>query len=276
MKKYIIPAILVCLACISFLMPNKIPVIDNKTQQFLNTSLKQTLISYASVRAINAAVSIIKHSSLNAEPAGIGITIGAGEILDPLDDLTERVSDTLFIALVSMGVMNVIYQISLPVFNILMGIILILFAISFFIKKELLFKTLKILILIASIRFIFPIAAFVGYYVNNYFTIEINNVSNNLKIITFHNNNVFNVPQQKGFFSTIKAGASIVKTKMTEIKDNFLIISKNVDEIINNLIKLAYLYIGLFLINIIIIPLFLFWLFKKIILGTDYGFRKIK
>ncbi len=275
MKKYIIPAVLICLACISFFMP-KISIMNNKTQQFLNNSLKQTFVSYATVRTINAAVSIIKHSSLDADPAGIGITIGAGEILDPLNDLAERVSDVLFISSISMGVMNVIYQISLPVFNILIGIILILFALSFFLKKEFLFKTIQILMLIASIRLIFPIASFGGDYVNNYFTKEINNVLNNLKTITFHNNNVFNIPQQEGFFGRIEAGISLVKTKINEVKDDFSRIQKNHENIINDLIKLAYLYIGLFLINIIIIPLFLFWLFKKIILGIEYRSKKIK
>ena len=259
---FLILAILIAFA------PKKIPVIDNKTEQFLNNTIKTTLISYASIRGINAVVSIIKHSSLDIQPGGMGITIGAGEILDPVDDLTERVSDVLFLALVSMGAMEVLYNISLPVFNILMAFVFIFLAASFMFEKykKILFNIAKILLIVASIRVVFPIIAYSGNYLNGYFQTQINEVRQNLNILSVKNKNLFELPSSNGFFDAIKTNVEFVKMKVTEIKENFLKIYQNLNKIITSLVKLAYLYVSMFLINIVLIPL-IFYLFLKKLLG---------
>jgi len=266
-KKEILSIVLLFFAVAMFFVPKKIPIIDNNTEKFLNSTLEKTLISYASVRGLNAVVSIIKHSSLDAEPAGVGFSIGVGEITDPLDDLTERVSDMFFLAFVFLGFVKVLYHLSMPVFNVLISFIFVLlvFYINFDKYKKFLVSIIKILIIIAGIRLLFPLIAFGGNYMNSYFQKEINKTTSQLNVCSFKVSNIFETPQHQSFFDSLRGHINTFKEKTTEIKSCFIKLWNNKEEIINNLITLAYLYFSLFVINIILIPFLFYWILKRIL-----------
>lgn len=101
-------AIVVAAALLLFLLPD--PFVGGEGGYFRKIFVK-TGASYAAVRGINAVVSVFKESEINVEPAGIGVTIAAGEILDPLDDLTERISTLLVYSMLALGVQEVLLQV---------------------------------------------------------------------------------------------------------------------------------------------------------------------
>jgi len=68
-------------------------------------------VSFASARALNAAISVAQGTEAAIEPAGVGFTFTPGEILDPATDLVEQFSDLMLVASVSFGVQKMLISI---------------------------------------------------------------------------------------------------------------------------------------------------------------------
>lgn len=70
-------------------------------------------VAYGVCRVVNASVSAIKESQIQIEPAGLGVSLAVGQVLDSLDDMTERASDILVTAIVSLGIQKIVYELCL-------------------------------------------------------------------------------------------------------------------------------------------------------------------
>lgn len=78
--------------------------LDGLARDHLEASLKTALVSFAIARTLNGVISVAQDTELAFEPAGVGVVIGAGQILDPLNDLVERFSGLVLIAAASLGI----------------------------------------------------------------------------------------------------------------------------------------------------------------------------
>lgn len=94
-----------------FLSGIKLPVLDTNADGYFEESIKGATLAYASVRGVNAVVSVLKESEIEVSPAGVGVNIAAGQILDPIDDMTERLSDVMVASIVSLGIQKIGYEI---------------------------------------------------------------------------------------------------------------------------------------------------------------------
>lgn len=77
--------------------------IDRLAGEHASESLERSLISYALARTLNGVISVAQGTELAFQPAGVGVVLTAGEILDPLNDLVERFSWLVLMAAVSLG-----------------------------------------------------------------------------------------------------------------------------------------------------------------------------
>jgi len=210
----------------------KIPFLDSKTDSYFNEAITKAGLAYATTRAINASVSIIKESTLQLEPAGLGVSLAVGQALDPIDDMTERLSDVIVLAITS----------------------------------------LLLLLLVA--RFTLPLSSLANSYIyQNYFDIQITQAKENLTNNSSNLNKLqeFTLPQKDGFWNQVKDGSEIVAQKVSELKNTFLSLLARMENFINNLLKLTFLYVGLFIIQVLILPILSFWLLKKL---SDSLFQK--
>ena len=110
-----------------------LPLYDKIAKTYVNESLKNSAISYAIARAINAGVSVIQESSVTV---GVGLegNIALGQALDPINDATERFSDLLTLSLWATGAEKAVYEISkLPLFT---ALILFLAMLNLIIKSD--------------------------------------------------------------------------------------------------------------------------------------------
>jgi hypothetical protein len=71
-------------AALFFSSVTKIPVLDTKTDTYFNDAITKAGLAYATCRAINASVSVVKGSTLQLEPAGVGVSLAVGQVLDPI------------------------------------------------------------------------------------------------------------------------------------------------------------------------------------------------
>lgn len=105
-KRNIISLIIGLLVLVSSLR-----VIDDFSYNYTTDAITSAAISYATARGINALVSMMQTTTLEA---GIGVSgsIAVGELLDPLNDLIERFSSIMTIVLASLAGQKVILLIS--------------------------------------------------------------------------------------------------------------------------------------------------------------------
>ena len=86
--------------------------LDRSARGFYGESIKQVLIAFGLARTVNAVISVAQDTDVDVHPVGIGMTIGVGEILDPVNDMVERFSWVMVLSATSLGVQRVLLEVS--------------------------------------------------------------------------------------------------------------------------------------------------------------------
>ena len=73
-------------------------------------SFNRALATYAIARSLNGVISVAQGTEIAIQPVGVGLTITAGQILDPLNDLVERFSWLVLAATTSLGTQMLIIE----------------------------------------------------------------------------------------------------------------------------------------------------------------------
>lgn len=250
----------------------KLPVLDTTTDAYFSEAITKAGLAYTTCRVINASVSIVKDSRLQLEPAGVGISLAVGQALDPIDDMTERLSDVLVTAITSLGVQKLAYEIGVSLALPMLSIFLIVLIVLAWFENERLKSFQKIIIrfalLIVIARFFLPISSMANKFVNkHYFDDHISDASKNLAVGSAELEKLkdFSLPEIDGILGTIENSASFIKRKTAEFKDSLVVTVSHMGDIIESLLKLTFLYVGFFLIQVVILPLLSFWFLVKII-----------
>jgi hypothetical protein len=255
----------------------RFPVIDSKTDQYFYNSIKKAGLAYVTCRGVNSVVSVLKGSDLQIGPGGVGVSISVGEVLDPIDDMTERLSDVLVTAITSLGVQKLIYEISisiaLPVLSIILLIITLMLLFDDEKYKKIQNNLVKISLLVIIFRFFLPVSSMANDFLyNNFFSDQINSANKDLEssIGKVDGLDDFSLPDTEGIIGTIKNNAYFLAHKTGQFKDAFVTTVSNAHRIIENLLELTFLYVGVFVIQVILLPLLSFWLITKL---TNFFFN---
>lgn len=78
--------------------------LDERGRTYYTESLKRSAYTYAVARGINGVISVLQGTDVAVSPAGIGVTLAVGEILDPVNDLVERFSWVMLVSAASLGI----------------------------------------------------------------------------------------------------------------------------------------------------------------------------
>lgn len=244
----------------------RLPLLDTKTASYFKEAITRAGVAYATCRAINASVSIIKDSELQLEPAGVGVSLAVGQVLDPIDDMTERLSTVLVTAITSLGVQKLSYEISVSLApRYLAGLLFILSILVWFDNDRLLVLqniTVRLLMLLAVLRLCLPLSSIVNQSLYaGYFAEEISRASQQLDLRSDASNTFGDIaaPDSQGFWATIGNSSMVIKKISVDLKKSLETFVTNATEIIENLLKLTFLYVGIFLIQVIILPVSIFW-----------------
>ncbi len=255
------------IALLLLLLPAaRIPLLDAHADSYFKEAITRAGVAYATCRAINASVSIIKDSELQLEPAGVGVSLAVGQVLDPIDDMTERLSTVLVTAITSLGVQKLSYEISVSLVPRFLAGLLFIFSILVWFDNDRLSAlqniTVRLLMLLAVLRLCLPLSSIVNQSLYaGYFAEEISRASQQLDLRSDASNTFGDIaaPDSHGFWATIGNSTMVIKKISVDLKKSLETFVTNATEIIENLLKLTFLYVGIFLIQVIILPVSIFW-----------------
>ena len=84
--------------------------VDDYAETDLDSLFQRALITFALARTLNGVISAVQGTEVALQPAGVGITLTPGEILDPVNDLVERFSWIMLGATISLGIQQVLLE----------------------------------------------------------------------------------------------------------------------------------------------------------------------
>ena len=249
----------------------EVPVLDNETDNYFKTAITEAGLAYATCRVINASVSVIAHSDLELGPMGIGLSLAVGQVLDPIDDMTERLSDVLVTAITSLGVQKLAYEISVSLAPpLLAAFLLVISFLAWFENRRLAAlqrAAVLFALLIAAGRFCLPLASLANALIHQqFFSPQIAASKAELAIgsAELEKLQAWTLPEFDGVMGTIKNNAAFLEQKSVEMKEALGVIVSNMGTIIENLLTLTFLYVGVFIIQVLVLPLLAFWLLVKL------------
>ncbi|MDJ0783704.1 MAG: hypothetical protein QNJ22_17140 [Desulfosarcinaceae bacterium] len=248
----------------------RMPVLDAEADAYFGRAITATGLAYTTVRLVNASISVIQESYLQLEPAGVGISLAVGQSLDPIDDMTERLSDVLVTAITSLGVQKLVHSMGVSLAPGILAGLLILFTATLWGDRPRIASLrrllLRLLLLITIARFCLPIAALVnGHLDNRFFSEQIEAARGALAIGSAELEKLSEVdlPEVDGVRGTLKNSAAFLQERASSFRDALAYTISNVGTLVDNLLKLTFLYVGLFLIQVLLLPLSVFWLFFR-------------
>jgi hypothetical protein len=106
-KQWLFSLVLLLVAALSVT-----PFIDQRAAADYEQLFQRAFVTFALARTINGVISVVQGTEIALQPAGVGVTLTPGEILDPVNDLVERFSWIMMGATISLGVQNVLLDVS--------------------------------------------------------------------------------------------------------------------------------------------------------------------
>lgn len=256
----------------------QIPVLDATADTYFKDSITKAGVSYGICRVINATVSVIQESSVQLEPAGIGLSLAVGQIADPINDMVERLSNVLVMSIASLGVQELAYEISITIVPQTLAAFLLTLSVLVWFKNTRVLKLQRILMsvmVIASIaRFCLPVSAVANEFLQEtFFEDKIIEANQKLTASTADIDKLedISVPKLDGFIGTIGNSASYIKEKSVDFKNTIQAIMENKGVIVENMLRLTFLYLGIFVIQVLVLPLLIFWFLMRIVNSLFLG-----
>lgn len=90
---------------------SSITSVDRFAEREYEALFQRAFITFALARTLNGLISAVQGTELALQPAGVGVTLTPGEVLDPVNDLVERFSWIMLGATISLGVQQVLLDV---------------------------------------------------------------------------------------------------------------------------------------------------------------------
>jgi len=90
---------------------SSLTTVDRFAEQKYEALFQRAFVTFALARTLNGLISAVQGTELALQPAGVGVTLTPGEILDPVNDLVERFSWIMLGATISLGIQQVLLDV---------------------------------------------------------------------------------------------------------------------------------------------------------------------
>jgi len=245
---------------------------DKKAREYFNEALKRAAFTYAITRGINGVVSVIQDTEIAFSPAGVGVTLAVGEILDPINDLIERFSLVMLISTVSLGIQKILLEM-----GIWFGFRLLLTFSMFILLTGIWFRNLprvdlialgyRLILVALVIRFCIPAVAVASSMIYDTFlkekyvesTKSLEDIKAEIKDPNLLDAKSETEENDLGFWSNLKKIYKNTKESM-DIRQKLNLLKDKVANSVKHIINL----IVVFLLQTVIVPLFVLWVLIKL------------
>lgn len=95
-------------ALVAILLATWVLRLDQAALAQVDAGWKRALATFAAARALNAVISVAQGTELAVQPAGVGVTLTPGQVLDPVNDLIEQFSTLMLMASAAFGAQRVL------------------------------------------------------------------------------------------------------------------------------------------------------------------------
>jgi len=250
--------------------------LDNKGQDYFNSTLKRAIYTFAIARGINGVISVIQGTELSGAPGGVGVKFAVGEILDPINDLIERFSWVMLISTTSIGIQKMLLEMGKWFgFKILVCLSMFIILFGLWIPRissiNLLSLGYKIIIISIVIRFCIPAVALVSEKVYDLFlkdtyiesTKSLVEIKSKIKYPDLVDNKSQTI--DPGFWENFLSKYEELKESVN-IKRRLSLLSDTVSNSVKYIINL----IVVFVLQTVLIPVIVLWALIKL---TNYLFK---
>jgi len=295
-KKIILSIFLIALVFVS-----SIKVVDQVSTEQLDKAFSRSVTVFAIARGLNGVISVVQGTEVYATPAGVGVNFAVGQIVDPMNDMVERFSWVMLLSSVSLGVQEIMMRLGQTGPVQLMLAISALFLIAMLWMPRLwhahsfnfIFKSL---VIFSFLRFAVPLIILFteGIYTyvlepkyeeaktalvfsNQEIKGIINDVQSNqrrqIKVHTYHER-TFMQKAQKYFDETIES--LDLKKQLESLQKRFEHLLDTLENKFNHAIDYILTLITIFIVQSVLLPLFLLWAFLKLFRGfVSMDFAKL-
>jgi len=246
-----------------------LPALNITAKEHIDAGLQRSLVSFATARALNAAISAAQGTEAAFQPLGVGITLTPGQVLDPLNDLVETFSDLMLLASVAFGVHKILLAIGseIVVAGLVTGVGLLWLALR--LTRDTVPPILSnVLLILLLIRFAVPAMVITSDVLFDHFLADtykgsqqlLDDSSNALPDVDVENaqltNNVVEDEPEKILASIL---GSFTLPNITIPKNPVQSIKQKAAESVSHIIDV----IVVFILHVLVIPVLALWMFYR-------------
>lgn len=113
--RFVLPALLVVAVVLAWLGTANSPLrrysLDDSAQVYVDQGLKRALVTFATARTLNAALSLAQGTQISAQPLGVGVQVGLGQLLRPINEIVGQFADLMLAACIAFGAMEILIRV---------------------------------------------------------------------------------------------------------------------------------------------------------------------
>ncbi len=241
--------------------------LDAAAEAWLDRSALTAAGAYAMVRLLNASVSVVKESSLELEPAGVGVSLAVGQVLDPLDDMTERLANVLVFVLAAVAAHEVLHRFAADVAPFALAALLLFAALLELLPEGKVARgplgrtTRSIAVLVLAARVAAPLAAVSGSWAHErYFATPIAEAKANLSqgLSGVEAATEFEVAEEEGLLGAVRGATRAMRDRLDTLRASMARLVSRADQLITSLVTLTGAFLSSLLLQGLVLPLLTF------------------
>lgn len=256
---------------------------DSYGQQYTDEGFQRSIVAFAIAKGLNGAISVVQGTEVAVEPAGIGLILTPGQILDPVNDLIERFSWVMLLCSTSLGIQSILLKIfSSFYFSIAVAAILLLATVFVWkqtttsvIFKNILYRFAAFLLIL---RFFIPVMAISSDGLYKAFLeptytrskLELEQSNSEISNLSRDNQVIDEETREMSWFELLSSNisAAIDSVNVNKQLDQLKL---KADKLTSHIIDL----IVVFTLQTILFPLIFIWFSIKLI-NANFSFRFVK
>ena len=140
---------------------------DRQGAEQVEAGFQRSLVAFGIARTLNGVISVVQNTGVSFQPAGVGVTLAPGQVLDPVNDLVERFSWVMLVSGTSFGIQRLLLEIlASPGVSLALALLVALLLAASWQEQGVLARRrawlLRVTLFVALARFAVPVLAISG------------------------------------------------------------------------------------------------------------------